>query len=69
MKTYGGVGIDPHFLDLGTRWRCVVNFAALALYPWRKGHRYLLGGPQRQSGSYGERQILDPTGTRNPTSR
>jgi hypothetical protein len=28
-----------------------------------------LGGPQNQSGRSGEEKILDPTGTRTPTSR
>jgi len=30
MKTYwGGVGIEPHILNIGTRWRWVVSFT-----PW-----------------------------------
>jgi hypothetical protein len=28
-----------------------------------------LGGPQSQSGRFGEVKILDPTGTRTPTPR
>jgi hypothetical protein len=42
--------IDPHFLDLGTIWRWVVNFTPLPLYPRGKSPRYALdrrlGGPQ-----------------------
>jgi hypothetical protein len=34
MKTYWeNGGIDPHILDLGTRWRWVVSFTLRPLYP------------------------------------
>jgi hypothetical protein len=34
MKAYGGVGVtDPHFLDLGSRWRWVVSFTPRPLSP------------------------------------
>jgi hypothetical protein len=64
--------IDPHFLDLGTNWRWVVNFTPRPLYPRGKSPRYpldrRLGGPQSQSERFGEVKILDPTGTRNSDS-
>jgi hypothetical protein len=63
--------IDPHFLDLGTSWRWVVNFTPRPLYPREKSPRYpldrRLGGPQSRSGRPGEEKILGPTGTRTPT--
>jgi hypothetical protein len=33
MKAYGSGCIDPHFLDLGTSWRWVVNFTPRPPYP------------------------------------
>jgi hypothetical protein len=33
MKAYGSGCIDPHFLDLGTSLRLVVNFTPRPLYP------------------------------------
>jgi hypothetical protein len=70
MKAYGSGCIDPHFLDLGTSWRRVVNFTPRPLYPQEKNLRYpldrRLGGPQSRSGRFGEEKILDPTGTRTP---
>jgi hypothetical protein len=45
-------------LDLGTRWRWVVSFISVTLYPRWKNPRYplerRLGGPQIQSGLCGE---------------
>jgi hypothetical protein len=65
--------IDPHFLDLGTSWRWVVNFTPRPLYPRGKSLRYPLdrrfGGPQSRSGRFGEKKILDPTETRTPIPR
>jgi hypothetical protein len=56
--------IDPHFFHLGTSWRWVVNFTPRPLYPRGKSPRYpldrRLGGPQSQSGRFGEMKILDP---------
>jgi hypothetical protein len=47
---WGSGCLDPHFLDLGTSWRCVVSFTPLALYPRGKSRRQSLGrrlgGPQ-----------------------
>jgi hypothetical protein len=44
-------------LDSGTRWRWVVIFTPLPLYPREKNHWYpldmRLGGPQSRSGRYG----------------
>jgi hypothetical protein len=60
------------FLGLGTSWRWVVNFTLRPLYPRGKSPRYpvdrRLGGPQSRSERLGEKKILDPTGTRTPTS-
>jgi hypothetical protein len=73
MKAYGSGCIDPHFLDLGTTWRRVVNFGPRPLYPRGKSPRYpldrRLGGPQSRSGRFGEEKILDPIGTRTRTPR
>jgi hypothetical protein len=70
---WGSGCINPHFLDLGTSWRCVVCFTPLLLYPRVKSLRYplhrRLGGPQSQSGRHREENNLDPTGTRTPTLR
>jgi hypothetical protein len=58
--------IDPHFLDVGTSWRWVVNFTPRPLYTrYRLDRR--LGGPQSRSGRFGEVKILTPTGTWTPT--
>jgi hypothetical protein len=50
----------------------VVSFTPRAFYPRGKVPRYPLGrrldGPQNRSGRRGEKKILDPTGTRTPTS-
>jgi hypothetical protein len=50
------------FIDLGTRWRWVVSFTLLPLYPRGKGRRYSLdrrlGGPQSRSGRWGEEKNL-----------
>jgi hypothetical protein len=54
--------IDPHFLDLGTRWRWVFNFTPRPLYPRRKSSRYTLdrrlGEPQSWSRRFGEDKFL-----------
>jgi hypothetical protein len=50
------------------RWRWVVSFMPLLLYPWGKSPWYpfdrRLGRPQSWSGWRGEEKILDPTRTR-----
>jgi len=54
MKTYcWNGGIYPRILNLGTRWRWVVNFRPRPLYPRVKSPRYPLDrrlGPQSRSG-------------------
>jgi hypothetical protein len=55
MKLYwGSGGIAPCVLDLVTRWKRVVSFTALPLYPNRKSPWHpldrRLGGSQSQSG-------------------
>jgi hypothetical protein len=43
MKAYwGSGGIAPRILDLGTGWRCVVNFTPRPLYPQGRSPRYPL---------------------------
>jgi hypothetical protein len=55
MKAYWGSGsVVPYILDLGTRWKLVVNFTPRPLYPPGKSPWYplyrRLGGPQSRSG-------------------
>jgi hypothetical protein len=49
-------------LDFGSRWKKVVSFTPLLLYPRRKSLRYpfdkRLGGPQSRSGRRGEEKNL-----------
>jgi hypothetical protein len=59
MKAYWrSGGIDPHILDLGTRWRLVVSFMPPPLYCQGKSLWYLLdrrlGEPQNWSSDVGE---------------
>jgi hypothetical protein len=53
---------SSNFLDLGTRWRRVVSFTPLPLYPRGKRLRYpldrRLGRPQSRSGRCGEEKKL-----------
>jgi hypothetical protein len=58
--------LDPGFPDLVTKWRLVVSFTLLPLYPRVKNHWYSLdrlGGPLSRSGRYGEVNFLELTGT------
>jgi hypothetical protein len=68
MKACGSGCIDPHFLDLGTSWRWVVNFTTWPIYPRGRSPQYPLdrrfGGRQSRSGRFEEENILDRTGTR-----
>jgi len=62
----GSGGIAPRILNLGTRWRRVVSFTPLPLYPSKKSPRYSLdrrlGEPESQSGRGSEeKQIPAPT--------
>jgi hypothetical protein len=59
LKAYwGSGGITPHILNLGTKWRWVVNFTPRLLYPQGKRPWYPLdrspGGPQNHSQRGGE---------------
>jgi hypothetical protein len=65
MKAYwGSAGIAPRILDLGSRWRWVVNFTPLPLYPQGKSPWYpldrRLGGPQSRSERGGEEKNSQP---------
>jgi hypothetical protein len=62
-------GIYPHFFDLGTSWRWVVNFTPQSPYPRGNNPRtHQIGGwVGRRAGVDEVEKILDPTGTRNPT--
>jgi hypothetical protein len=67
MKAYGSGCIDPHFLDLGTSWRWVVNFTPRPLSPRGKSPRYpldrMLGGPQSRD-SICEPSVVQPIASR-----
>jgi hypothetical protein len=62
MKEYGwSRSIAPLIPNLNTRWKRVVNFTLLAVYPiylWGKNAWYplngRLGGPQSQPGHFAE---------------
>jgi hypothetical protein len=43
MKAYGSGCIDPHFLDLDTNWKLVVNFTPRPLYPRGKSSPVPIG--------------------------
>jgi hypothetical protein len=62
MKTYGEWSYSSTSLDLGTRWRWVVSFTLLPLYPRGKSARHpyytKLGGPQNRSRNCGEEKNL-----------
>jgi hypothetical protein len=65
MEVYwGNGGIAPRILDLGIRWRWVVNFTPRPLYPQRKSPWYPLdrglGGHQSRSGRGGEEKNSQP---------
>jgi hypothetical protein len=61
-NVWGGGGIHPHILSLGTRYIWVISFKPRPLYPQGKGPRYpldrRLGGPLRRSGHSKKREIL-----------
>jgi hypothetical protein len=65
MKAYWrSGGIAPHIFDLGTRWRWVVSFTPLPLYPQGKRPWYPLDrrlvGPQSRSGGSGVKKSSQP---------
>jgi hypothetical protein len=59
------------FFDLGTRWRWVVSFTSLPLYPQVKSLWYpsdrRLGGPQSRSGCGGEEKNSQPLPGQEPS--
>jgi hypothetical protein len=61
----------PTFSWLGTSWKWVISFTPRPLYTQGRSPRYpldrRLGGPQSQSGQYGDVKILASTRTRTPT--
>jgi hypothetical protein len=61
---WGNGCIDPHFLDLGSSRRWVINFEPRSLYP-RYPMCRRLGGTQDRSGPRGEEKILQLIGTLN----
>jgi hypothetical protein len=52
MKAYGGVDVDPHFLDLGTSWRSVASFTPRTLYSQGKspGTHWIQGWVDTRAG-------------------
>jgi hypothetical protein len=67
MKAYGGVDVQIQIF-----WTSALaggEWLASGLESPRYPMDRRLGGPQSRSGQYGEVKILDPTGTRTPTSQ
>jgi hypothetical protein len=65
MEVYWGSGdIASRILELGIRWRCVVSFKTLPLYPQGKSPSYpldrRLSGFQSRSGRGGEEKNSQP---------
>jgi hypothetical protein len=64
MKTYGTVRCSSSIHNLGTKWRRVVSFTPLPLYPRGKSSQYpshvRLVGSQNCFGRCGERKYLMP---------
>jgi hypothetical protein len=69
MKMYWECRYNSTILDLGTRWRCVVSFTSLPLYPRENSPKYLLdrrlGGPQSKSTE--EKNVKPAESRRTPT--
>jgi hypothetical protein len=63
---YGSWSIAPRILDLATRWRWVVSFTPLPLYPQGRSPWYTLdsrvSGPQSRSGHGVEENSQPPPG-------
>jgi hypothetical protein len=74
MKAYWvSGGIPPHILDFGIRWRWVVNFTLLPLYPQTKGPlvTHWIGGwvgPRAGLDAVVKRKISSPGRDSNPRS-
>jgi hypothetical protein len=65
MKAYwGSGGIDPHLLDLGTRWKCMVNFTPRPICPQGKSPWCTLdrrlSGPYSRFGHGGKEKNSQP---------
>jgi hypothetical protein len=64
MKVYtGSIGTAPLILNLGTKWRCVVNIKFRRVIPGKEPRYPLkrgLGGPQSWSGRFEEEENLSP---------
>jgi len=67
---FGGRGIAPRILDLGTKRRWVVSFTLRSLYIRGKSPRYpldrRLGGPQNRSECGEEKNSQPPPGIETP---
>jgi hypothetical protein len=67
--------MDPHFLDLGTRWRWVVSFTSRPLYPREKtpppGTHWIGGWMDPRAGldDLKKRKFLTLSGLGTPTHR
>jgi hypothetical protein len=72
MKAYGEVDVYNHFFLTSALTGGEWSASLPDRFTPGKSPRYpldrSLGGPQSQSGQHGEEKILDPTGTRTPTS-
>jgi hypothetical protein len=73
MKAYGKVDVQTHvFLTSALNGDNLSALRPRLLYPRERAPQYIfdtrLGGPQNRSRQYEEVKILDPTGTRIPTS-
>jgi hypothetical protein len=70
MKAYGSGCIDPHFLELGTSWRWVVNFTPRPLYPRERapGARWIEGWVDLRA-SLDDLEKRNPTGTQTQIRR
>jgi hypothetical protein len=64
MKAY--VGVDPYFLDLGTRWRSVVSLTPRSLYSGKKSPgTHWIGGwvdPKADMDDMGKRKFCTLSG-------
>jgi hypothetical protein len=67
MKTYGGGGIAPCILNLGSRWSVVVSFTSRGKSPRYTLYRELVG-PQSRSGRDGKEKNSYPYWESNPAS-
>jgi hypothetical protein len=70
---WGSESIDPHFLDLGTRWRWAVSFTPWSLYPrGRAPGTHWIGGwvdPRAELDDVEKKKFLTLPGLQPVTSR